>query len=105
MREIEDRRVWIGVDGDDQVGALHPDAMLDRARDPGGDVKFRTDRLAGLADLPVRRHPALLHQWPGTAPLTAQYLRQRADELQVFRRPQAEPAGDDDFSIRQLRFL
>ena len=50
MGEIEDRRVLVGVDGHDQVGALDADAMLDRARDAGGDIELGTDGLAGLAD-------------------------------------------------------
>jgi len=31
MRDVEDRRVAIGVDRDDEVRALDADAMLDRA--------------------------------------------------------------------------
>src|SRR5205807_9547736 len=56
--ELEDRRVRILVDRDDVLRGLHPDLVLDRARDTGGEVELRSDRLAGLADLRGVRIPA-----------------------------------------------
>src|ERR1700689_5398874 len=56
--EFEDRRVRVLVDRDDVLRALHPDLVLDRARDAGGEVQLRRDRLAGLADLRRVRVPA-----------------------------------------------
>ena len=56
--ELEDRRVRILVDRDDHARALHPDLVLDRARDPDRDVELRRDGLAGLADLRRVRVPA-----------------------------------------------
>src|ERR1700754_2983586 len=49
--ELEDRRVRVLVDGKDVLRVLHPDLVLDRAGDAGGQVELRRDRLAGLADL------------------------------------------------------
>ncbi len=51
MREVEDRRVAVGVDGDDQIGALDADAVLDGAGDAGREIELRPDRLAGLPNL------------------------------------------------------
>src|SRR5262245_20758637 len=51
VRELEDRRVRVLVDRDDVLRALHPDLVLDSARDAGREVQLRRDRLAGLADL------------------------------------------------------
>src|SRR4051812_6424069 len=58
IRVLEDRRVRVLVDRDDHVRALHADLVLDRARDPDGDVELRRDRLPGLADLRRVRVPA-----------------------------------------------
>src|SRR3990167_2460684 len=46
--EVEDRRVRVLVDRNDRPGALHPDLVLDRARDAERDVELRRDRLARL---------------------------------------------------------
>src|SRR5579872_1895125 len=56
--DLEDRRVLVLVDRDDDLRILHPGQMLDRARDPDRDVKLRRDDLAGLADLIVVGHEA-----------------------------------------------
>src|SRR5262249_36891358 len=37
VAEVEDRRVRVLVDRDDGARALHPDLVLDRARDPASD--------------------------------------------------------------------
>src|SRR5262245_47683106 len=49
--ELEDRGVRILVDRKDVLRVLHPDLVLDRARDAGREVELRRDRLPGLADL------------------------------------------------------
>src|SRR6516165_10196806 len=58
VRELEDRRVRVLVDRDDVLRGLHPDLVLDRAGDPGGQVQLRRHGLAGLADLRRVRVPA-----------------------------------------------
>src|SRR5690606_28356738 len=47
VRDLEDRGVFVFVDGDYGFGILHAGQMLDRARDADGDVNFRSDDLAG----------------------------------------------------------
>src|SRR3954464_3216280 len=56
--DLEDRRLLILVDGDDDLGVLHAREMLDRPGNPDRDVKIRRHHLAGLADLPVVRRVA-----------------------------------------------
>src|SRR3954449_2157661 len=56
--ELEDRRVRVLVDGEDVLGALHSDLVLDRARDSRREIELRRDRLPGLADLRRVRVPA-----------------------------------------------
>ena len=51
MGDFEDRRVLVGVDGDDLRRILHPRQMLNRAGNAAGDEKRRTNRDAGLSDL------------------------------------------------------
>src|SRR5262245_38617659 len=51
--DLEDRRLFVLVDGHDDFRILHPGEMLDRAGNPGSDVELGRHNLAGLADLPV----------------------------------------------------
>src|ERR1700691_1627115 len=51
--DLEDRRLLVLVDGDDDLRILHPRQMLDRARDADRNIEIRRHHLAGLADLPV----------------------------------------------------
>src|SRR5207253_11451207 len=53
VRDLEDRRLLVLVDGDDRLGILHPGKMLDRARNADRDIDFGRDNLAGLPDLVV----------------------------------------------------
>src|SRR5258708_6372960 len=58
--DLEDRRLLILVDRDDDLGILHPGEMLDGARDADRDIELGRDDLAGLADLEVVRHKAAI---------------------------------------------
>src|SRR6202042_877288 len=51
--DLEDRRLLVLVDRDDDLGILHPRQMLDRARDADRDIELWRHHLAGLPDLPV----------------------------------------------------
>jgi hypothetical protein len=51
VRDLEDRRVGVLVDRDDDLAVLHAGEVLDRSRDADGDVELRRDDLAGLPDL------------------------------------------------------
>src|SRR4029077_8195851 len=57
VRQLEDRRLWVLVDGDDRPGTLHPDRMLHGARDAQRDVDRRLDGRTGLPDLERVRFP------------------------------------------------
>src|SRR6185295_13298812 len=56
--DLEDRRLRILVDRDDDLRRLHAREVLDRARDADRDVELRADGLARLADLLGVRTPA-----------------------------------------------
>lgn len=49
--DLVDRGFGIGVDRDDHGRTVHTRRMLDLTRNTAGDVKFGTDRNAGLAHL------------------------------------------------------
>src|SRR5258705_12201486 len=49
--EVGDRRVGIAIDGDDGLGGLHADLVLDGATDPERQGELRLHDLACLADL------------------------------------------------------
>src|SRR3954468_2507634 len=56
--DAENRRAFVLVDGNDNLGILHARKMLYRSRYADGDVKFRGNDLACLANLPVIGHKA-----------------------------------------------
>ena len=104
--DLENRRLLILVDGDDDLAVLHAGQMLDRARNADRDVKIRRDDLAGLADLLVVRRVAAstaAREAPIAAPsLSASGL----DELlKVLAGSHAAAAGDDDLRRGQFRPL
>src|SRR4051812_13027321 len=45
--DLEDRRLRVLVDRDDDLRVLHPREVLDGAADAAGDVQLRRDDLAG----------------------------------------------------------
>jgi hypothetical protein len=71
--------------------ALHADAVLDRARNAGGDVELGANRLAGLAHLAVRGHPAGLDQRACRADLGAEHLGEIPDQLKILGRFRPRP--------------
>src|SRR5207249_2168493 len=99
VAELEDRRVGVLVDGDDDARALHADLVLDRAGDPAGDVELRRDRLSGLPDLRGVRVPAGVDDSPGRGDRAAERLGELLRELEVLRPAEAAPAGDDDVGV------
>src|SRR4029078_6277037 len=63
--DVEDRRLGIGVDGDEGAARLHAREVLHGARDAEGEIDLRLHRLAGLAHLSRVRHPPLVDEWSG----------------------------------------
>src|SRR5207244_4108395 len=58
VRDLEDRGLGVGVDGDDRSARLHAGEVLNRPRDAEGEVDLGLDGLPGLSDLTRIRHPA-----------------------------------------------
>src|SRR5204863_6860403 len=85
IAELEDRRVRVLVDRDDRAGSLHADLVLDRARDPTGDVELRRDAAARLTDLRRVRIPARVDDGTGRGDGPAERLRELLAELEILR--------------------
>ena len=102
---LEDRRVRVLVDRDDQARALHPDLVLDRAGDADRDVELRRDGLAGLADLRRVRVPARVDDRARRGDRAAERLGELLDEREALRPAEAAAAGDDHVGVLDRRPL
>ena len=102
VAEVEDRRVRVLVDRDDRPRSLHPDLVLDRARDPAGDVELRRDRLAGLPDLRVRV-PAGVDDRARCRDGAAERRCKLLEQRERLRRAEPAPARDDDVRVLDRR--
>src|SRR4051794_992883 len=97
--ELEDRRVGVLVDGHDVLGALHADLVLDRARDPRGQIELRRDRLAGLADLRGVRPPARVDHRARGRDGAAERVREVLELLEARGLAQPAAARDEDVGV------
>ena len=83
MGHVENRRLGVGVHGNDQLGVLHALLVLRRAADAQGEIELGLDRHARLAHLPRGRQPALVHHRPRGADRAAQRLGEFLGKFQV----------------------
>src|SRR5215212_5800064 len=104
IRNLENRRFLVLVDGDDDLRILHAGEMLDRARDADGDVEVRRHHLAGLPDLPVVRRVAGIDGGPGRPHGGPELVGDRLDVFgEIFGRAERATARDDDPGRCELR--
>src|SRR5215470_2271179 len=85
MGEVEDGGILVGIDSDDEIGALRPDPMLYRPRNPRSDIELWPYRFSGLADLAIGFDPAFLNERARAAILRAEHGSQLTYQLKVFR--------------------
>lgn len=106
VRDLEDGRVRVLVDGRDDLAVLHARQVLDRPRDAHGQVQLRRDVLARLADLQAVVREAAVDGGAGRTDRRAQRVRQRRDEpVKLLLRLQATAAGHDALRGGQVRTL
>src|ERR1044072_3123767 len=86
---LEDRGFLVLVDRNDGLAVLHAGEMLDRAGESDGDVEVGRHHLAGLADLVVVRHVALIDCGAAGAETGAELVGQRLEHLEVLAARQA----------------
>src|SRR4029079_13215964 len=89
--DVEDRRLGIGVDGDDGAARLHAREVLHGARDAEGATDLRLHSLAGLARLSRVRHPPLVDEWAGDGQGRAHLLGEALELPEVLLLAPAAP--------------
>ena len=94
--DLEDRRLVILVDRDDDLRILHPGEVLDRARDADRDIQFRRDDLPGLPDLIVVRHKPGIDRGARRADRRPELVGDLFQQREIVAGLHAAPAGDDD---------
>src|SRR5262249_7449675 len=99
IRELEDWRVGVLVDGEDVLRVLHPDLVLDRPRDTGGQVPLRRDRLAGLADLGRVGVPPGVDDGAGRRNGAAHRVSQFLAELEALGGAETAATADEDVGV------
>eukprot|EP00964_Phaeocystis_antarctica_P147861 scaffold114566_cov63-Phaeocystis_antarctica.AAC.2 len=99
---LEDGRVLVLVDGDDDLGVLHACQVLDRSRQPHRNVQVRRHDLAGLPDLHVVGAHARVDRRARRAHRGVERARERVKHREVLGRAHAAPARDDGLGGGEL---
>src|SRR5690606_29363207 len=97
--ELEDRGVRVLVDRHDVLRGLHPDLVLDGARDTRREVELRRDRLAGLTDLRRVRVPAGVDDRAGGRDGTAERGGELLAEAERLGLAETAAAGDEHVGV------
>src|SRR5579883_1074070 len=103
--DLEDGRLLVLVDGDDDLRILHAGKVLNGAGDADRDVELRRHDLAGLADLVIVRHETGIDRGARGADGGAELVGDAFEQAEIVARLHAAAAGDDDSRARQLRPL
>src|SRR4030042_4887117 len=90
---LKNGRLPVLVDSDNDSGTLHPDQVLNSAADAAGYIKLRSNCLACLADLALRRHPASLYDSSRTAYHAIQLISQLLQHDKIIPTAHAPSAG------------
>src|SRR5947207_5828703 len=104
--DLEDRRIFVLVDGDDRLRRAHAGEMLYRARDSDSDVKLGTHQTSGLSNLIAVRTPAVVSDSacrPDGG--VAKCGREIFDELEILGCLEAPTTSDDDGCFGQVELL
>ena len=106
VRDLEDRRFLVLVDGDDRLRILHAGKVLDRAGNADRDIDFGSDDLAGLADLIIVGRIARVDRGAARADARAELVGERVEQrVELLARAERAAARDDDLGAGQLRPL
>src|SRR5579864_4352619 len=77
IRDFENRRVGVFVDGDDSARAFHADDVLDRPADAQRKIKLRRDGLPRASDLALHRQPAFIADGARSRDFSSERFRER----------------------------
>ena len=97
----EDRRLRVGVDGEDLLRALRARDVLRRAADPAGDVEVGGDLRARLADLVGVRPPPRARDDARAADRRAEQPGELLDDREALGGADAAAAADDDLRVAE----
>src|SRR5215813_6268551 len=100
--DLEDRRLRILVDRDDDLRGAHARQVLDRARHAEAEIELGRDRAAGLADLEAMWPPAGVHCRARGADRGADDAAELFEDHVVLGALHAAPAGDDGLGLGEL---
>src|SRR5262249_9830571 len=102
VTELEDGRVLVLVDGDNQPSGAHTRLVLDGAGDAAGNVDGGLDGLASLPHLMGIGNPAGVYRRAGGANAGAQRCGELLNLREALRATQPPPARDDDLRLLEL---
>src|SRR3954447_16435183 len=97
--ELEDRGVGVLVDRHDVLRGLHPDLVLDRAGDAGGEIQLGRHGLARLADLGGVGVPARVDHRAGGRHGAAHRTGQLLERLEALGLAEPAAAGHEDVGV------
>ena len=101
--DLEDRRIGIFVDRDDEVRTLHAHEVLDRSRDSRGDVELRGHDLTRGAHLIFVGKPTRIDDGARSAQGAAQCIREGLEYFtELLLGTHAPAARNDDVGLAQI---
>ena len=100
VRDLENRRLLVLVDGDDHAAVLHSRQVLDRPRDADRDVQLRRDDFPRLPDLPVVGHETRVHRRARGTHRGVELVGERLENLEVLPGAHAAAAQERFAQIR-----
>src|SRR5579859_6258034 len=105
IRDFENRRFGVFVDGDDGARTLHAYNMLNGAADAQSEIKFGRDCLPGAADLAVHGQPAGVADWPRGRQLATESIGKLFGEINILLLFNSAADGDDDLRLAEVHRL
>mmetsp|Transcript_27506 Transcript_27506/g.44738 ORF Transcript_27506/g.44738 Transcript_27506/m.44738 type:complete len:226 (+) Transcript_27506:123-800(+) len=103
VRDLEDGRLLVLVDGHDHLAVLHAGHVLDGPRDAHGQVQVRGHHLSGLAHLQLAGAHASINGSARGADSAAEAVSQRVQQLEARRILERAAAGDHHLGAAQVR--
>src|SRR6185437_1226809 len=100
--DLEDRGLFVLVEGDDHLAVVHAVDMLNGAVDADGDIELGRHDLAGLPNLVVVGDEAGIDGGARGTHRGAELVGHAFEDLEIVARLHAAAARDDDARARQL---
>src|SRR5262249_51753370 len=102
VRDFEDGRVGVFVDGNNRVRPFHADEMLNGARDTQREIQLWRYGLARAAYLPLHWQPPRIADRTRRCQFRAEGIRQSLRKWNVRLLLNAAPHGHDSLGLREV---